>query len=118
MWRRSQAGPRTLAASQAARVAEQPPTAGGRDACCATGRRRAANVPVAVGTTSSAAGDRPAGKRPLGGGVSAGDDLRLVETLPLKAPLSSTGWTGNVFNGGDASTTLDVFEVCAPVPSN
>jgi hypothetical protein len=78
----------------------------------------ATNVPVAAGSTGATGVDCPADKRPLGGGVYAGDDgMRLIETFPLGAPFSPAGWTGTVFNGGGAST-FDVYAICSPVPTD
>ena len=60
--------------------------------------------------------DCPAGKKALGGGVSAGVPFatRVVELAPAGSAGEGTGWLGRVFNEMDTrSTTAYVWVICA-----
>jgi hypothetical protein len=74
------------------------------------------NQQVAAGGTGSVTVNCPAGKKPLGGGVTAGSTgIRLIESFPLSAPSNPSGWRGSVFNGGTVSSTFAVYAICASV---
>ena len=75
------------------------------------------NQAVPAGQTAAAVVSCPAGAKPLGGGVYAGsDDVRVVESFPLGAPTSPSGWFATVANEGSNDSIFDVYAICAKVP--
>jgi hypothetical protein len=63
--------------------------------------------------------DCPAGKKPLGGGVSSSDDLGvdILETAPDTQAGQAIGWSANLFNKSKANVTGYVWAICATVTS-
>ena len=58
----------------------------------------------------------PAGKRALGGGLTAAktDELVLQQSTPTR---QGTGWAATVFNTGDAVKRVYVWVICAETPN-
>lgn len=72
--------------------------------------------PGKLPNTSSKEVTCPAGKRALGGGLTAAktDGLRLQQSTPTR---QATGWAATVFNVGDAVKRVYVWVICAETPN-
>jgi hypothetical protein len=76
------------------------------------------DVVVVPGSTSTAVKSCPAGKQPLGGGLSTNSDsVKMVESYPYIASSAAAGWVGTVANEGTDPVTFDVYAICAIIPS-